>query len=81
MSETCVLSERDLILARAGLFDHDGHGLVICHVLRQRKCLHHPVHGRSKRQPDRGIDLQTAKEIEAEKGTSCWLRLVRYRSV
>ena len=30
VSETCVLSEKDLILARAGLFDHDGHGLVIC---------------------------------------------------
>ena len=51
------------------------------HVLRQRKCLHHPLHGRSKRQPDRGIDLQTAKEREAEQGTSCWLRLVLYRSV
>ena len=74
VSQTCVSSEKDLILARAGLFEHDGNGLVICPKHRaelgvmfcaKRKCLH-PLHGRSKRKPDRGINLQISKEIKAK---------------
>ena len=70
--QSCVASERELTLARVGLFDKEGKGMVICpkhHALLgvkycpSTKC-HHPLHGRRKSKVSRGVNLKTSKEIK-----------------
>jgi len=74
VTQTCVPSEKELILARAGLFDaEDGHGFTICPKHRAelglkfcspKKC-QYPLHGNRKQKPDRGMNLQMVKDIKA----------------
>ena len=74
VSQTCVASEKELILARAGLFgDSDGRDFTICpkHCaelgVRFRpliKC-QHSLHGNRRRKVEKGINLKMAKEIKA----------------
>ena len=73
VSQTCVASEKELILARAGLFgDSDGRDFTICPKHRVElgvrfrpliKC-QHPLHGNRRRKVERGINLKMAKEIK-----------------
>ena len=71
ISTKCVSSEKELILARCGLFDEDSQGFTVCPAHRdvlgvfwkQTKKCEHPLHGNSKRKADRGINLQVSKEI------------------
>ena len=75
VSQTCVASEKELILARAGLFgDSDGRDFTICPKHRVElgvrfrpsvKC-QHPLHGNRRRKVERGINLKIAKEIKAK---------------
>lgn len=75
VSQTCVVSEKELILARAGLFgDSDGCDFTICPKPRVElgvrfrpsvKC-QHPLHGNRRRKVERGINLKMAKEIKAK---------------
>ena len=75
VSQTCVASEKELILARAGLFgDSDDRNFTICpkHRVELRvrfkpsiKC-QHPLHGNRRRKVERGINLKMAKEIKAK---------------
>ena len=69
-TQSCVASERELILARVGLFDEKGEDMVICPKHRallgvkycpSRNCKH-PLHGRRK--VSRGINLKMSKEIK-----------------
>ena len=70
VSQTCVASEKELILARAGLFgDSDGRDFTICPKHRAElgvrfrpsmKC-QHPLHGNRRRKVERGINLKMAK--------------------
>ena len=71
-TQSCVSSERELILARVGLFDEKGEDMVICPkhraILRvkycpSRKC-QHPLHGCRKGKISRGINLKMSKEIK-----------------
>ena len=72
VSQNCVRTEKELILARAGKFCEDGMDRTICPRHRAelgllwrpgRKCLH-PLHGtRQKGKPDRGANLGMSKEI------------------
>ena len=74
VSQTCVASEKKLILARAGLFsDSYGRDFTICPKHRvelgvrfrpSMKC-QHPLHGNRGRKVERGINLKMAKEIKA----------------
>ena len=74
----CVASEKELILARAGLFgDSDGRDITICPKHRAElgvrfrpsmKC-QHPLHGNRRRKVERGINLKMAKEINAKWNT------------
>jgi len=74
VTQTCVSSEKELILARAGLFNGNGQGLTICPrhraelgvMYRPLKKCYHPLHGTRKRKPDRGVNLQMAKEIKTK---------------
>ena len=73
-SQANIKGEWQLILLRAGLFDEDGETLTICPLHRDifgtiwnssrpvAKC-HHPLHGRSRAKPERGISLEISKEI------------------
>ena len=74
-SQANIKGEWQLILLRAGLFDEDGETLTICPLHRDifgtiwnssrpvAKC-HHPLHGRSRAKPERGISLEISKEIQ-----------------
>ena len=71
-AQTCVSSEKDLILARVGLFDEDGRDFTICLNHRDQlgvkfrtsiKC-QHPLHGNRKGKRERGINLRMSKEIK-----------------
>ena len=74
VSQTCVASEKELILARAGLFgDSDSRDFTICPKHRAElgvrfrplmKC-QHPLHGNRRRKVEKGINLKMAKEIKA----------------
>ena len=76
--QTSVLSEKQLILARVGLFgDSDGRDFTICPKHRaelevrfrpSKKC-QHPLHANRRRKVERGINLTMAKEIKAKWGT------------
>ena len=78
VSQTCVVSEKQLILARVGLFgDFDGRDFTICPKHRAElgvrfrpstKC-QHPLHGNQRRKAERGINLEMAKEIKAKWST------------
>ena len=66
-----VKSERELILARAGLFTEEREDMTICPLHRAtlglqwrptRKC-NHPLHGLKINKPERGITLKMSKEI------------------
>ena len=68
-TKSCVASERELILARVGLFVEEGKDMVICPKHRvllgvpycpSRKC-QHPLHGRRK---GKGVNLKMSKEIK-----------------
>ena len=67
--QSCVASERELILACVGLFDVEGEDMVICLKHRallgekycpSRKC-QHPLHGRRKGKVSRGVNLKRSK--------------------
>lgn len=71
-TQSCVASERELILARVGLFDEKGEDMVICPKHRasvgvkycpSRKC-QHPLHGCGKGKVSRGVNLKMSKEIK-----------------
>ena len=71
VAQTSVSSERDLILARVGLFDRDGNDMTVCPKHRATlgtwwrptlKC-YHPLHGNKRRKPERGASLQMCKDI------------------
>ena len=74
-SQANIKGEWQLILLRAGLFDEDGETLTICPLHRDifgtiwnssrpvAKC-HHPLHGRRRAKPERGISLEISKEIQ-----------------
>ena len=69
-TQSCVASERQLILAHVGLFDEKGEGMVICPKHRallgvkycpSRKC-QYPLHGRLTGKVSRGVNLKMSKE-------------------
>ena len=71
-TQSCVASERELILARVGLFDDKGEDMVICPKHRallgvkycpSRKC-QHPLHGYRKSKVSRWVNLKRSKEIK-----------------
>ena len=71
-TQSCVASERELILARVTLFDKKGEGMVICPKHRallgakycpSRKC-QHPLHGHCKDRVSRGVNLKMSKKIK-----------------
>ena len=74
VSHKSVSSEKELILARAGLFDESGRDFTICPKHRDKlgvkfnasiKC-HHPLHGNRKGKRERGVNLQMSKEIKSK---------------
>ena len=75
VSQTCVGSEKELILACAGLFcDSDGRDFTIYPKHRvelgvrfrpSMKC-QHPLHVNWRRKVETGINLKMAKEIKAK---------------
>ena len=74
VSQTSILTEKDLILARTGNFDEDGANMTICPRHRaklgvfwrpSRKCMH-PLHGDRKGKPERGVNLEISKGIMAK---------------
>ena len=71
VSQTSVLTEKDLILARTGHFNEDGNKMTICPRHRAelgtfwrpgRKCAH-PLHGDHRGKPERGANLEICKGI------------------
>ena len=71
-TQSCVASERELILARVSLFDEEGKDMVICPKHRvllgvkycpSRKC-QHPLRGRRNGKVSRGVNLKMSKEIK-----------------
>ena len=71
-TQSCVASERELILARVGLFDEKSEDKIICPKHRallevtycpSRKC-QHPLHGYHKGKVSRGVNLKMSKEIK-----------------
>ena len=71
VSQTTVSTEKDLILARVGLFSDDGATRTICPRHRaelglmwrtSRKCAH-PLHGARKNKPERRAGLDMSKYI------------------
>jgi len=77
VAQSSVSSEKELILARVGLFDEDGSDFTICPKHRDelgikfrasKKC-QHPLHGDRKGKPERGINLQMAKNIKTKWNT------------
>ena len=78
VSQTYVVSEKKLILARVGLFeDDDGRDFTICSKhravlgvrFRPSKKRQHPLHGSRKGKGDRGVNLKTAKAIKGKWNT------------
>ena len=75
VSQRCVASEKELILARAGLFgDSVGCDFAICPKHRvelgvrfrpSMKC-QHPLHGNRRRKVERKRNLKMVKEIKAK---------------
>ena len=70
MSQTSVLTEKDLILTRSGHFEEEGLNMTVCPKHRAelgifwrpgRKCTH-PLHGDRNGRPERGANLQMCKE-------------------
>ena len=70
MSQTSILKEKYLILARSGHFEEEGLNMAVCPKHRaelgifwgpERKCTH-PLHGGRKGRPERGANSQTCKE-------------------
>ena len=77
VSQNSILTEKDLILARAGRFDEDGANMTICPRHRaelgifwrpSRKCAH-PFHGDRKGKPERRVNLEMSKGIIAKWST------------
>ena len=73
VSHQSVSSEKELILARVGLFDESGRDFTICPKHRDKlgvkfnasiKC-QHPLHGNRKGKRERGINLRMSKEIKS----------------
>lgn len=71
VSQKSILTEKDLILARAGHFNSDGANMTICPRHRadfgifwrpSKNCVH-PLHGDRKGKPERGASLEMCKEI------------------
>ena len=71
VAKTSVASEKDLILARVGLFNVEGNDMTVCPKHRAAlgtwwrpiiKC-YHPLHGNKRRKPERGASLQMCEEI------------------
>ena len=73
VTQTCVSSEKDPILARVGLFGEDGSGFTICPKHRAELGLkfrpsrksQHTIHGSRSQKPDRGMNLQVVKDVYA----------------
>lgn len=74
VSQTSVSSEKELILARVGLFDEGGRDFTICPKHRDQlgvkfkasiKC-QHPLHGNRKGKRERGVNLRMSKEIKTK---------------
>jgi len=72
VAHTRVSSEKELILARVGLFDEASLDFTICPRHRDQlgvkfrasiKC-QHPLHGNRKGKRERGINLRISKEIK-----------------
>ena len=72
VSRTSVSSEKELILARVGLFDEGGIDFTICPKHRDQlgvkfkasiKC-QHPLHENRKGKRERGVNLRMSKEIK-----------------
>ena len=72
VAQTGVSSEKELILARVGLFDEDGRDFTICPKHRDQlgvkfkasiKC-QHPLHGNCKGKRERGVNMRISKEIK-----------------
>lgn len=72
VSQTSVSSEKELILARVGLFDEGGRDFTICPKHRDKlgvkfkasiKC-QHPLHENRKGKRERGVNLRMSKEIK-----------------
>ena len=70
VSQTSILTEKDLILARSGHFEEEGLNMTVCPKHRAelgifwrpgRKCTH-PLHGGRNGRPERGANLQMRKE-------------------
>ena len=75
VSQTCVASEKELILACACSFgDSDSRNFTICpkhHVelggrFRPSIKCQHPLHGNQRLKVERGINLKIVKEIKAK---------------
>ena len=71
VAQTSVVSEKDLILARVGLFDLEENDMTVCPKHRavlgtwwrpNIKC-YHPLHGNKRRKPERGASLQMYREV------------------
>ena len=69
VAQTSVASEKDLILARVGLFNVEGNDMTVCPKHRAAlgtwwrpiiKC-YHPLHGNKRRKPERGASLQMCR--------------------
>lgn len=74
VSQTSVSSEKELTLARVGLFDEGGRDFTICPKHRDQlgvkfkasiKC-QHPLHGNRKGKRERGVNLRMSKEIKSK---------------
>ena len=70
VSQTSILTEKDLILACSGHFEEEGLNITVCPKHRAelgifwrpgRKCTH-PLHGGRNGRPERGANLQMCKE-------------------
>jgi len=77
VSQTNILTEKDLILARTGQFNEDDTNMTVCPGLRvehgifwrpMRKCAY-PLHGNRKGKPERGATLEMSKEIMSKWNT------------
>ena len=77
VSQTSILTEKDLILVRTGQFNEDATNMTICPRHRaehgtfwrpSRICVH-PLHGNRKGKPERGATLDMSKEIMSKWNT------------
>ena len=71
VAQTSLVSEKDLILARVGLFNLEENDMTVCPKHRavlgtwwrpNMKC-YHPPHGNIRRKPERGASLHICREI------------------